>query len=61
MCVKEVRSSEKEDSVIRSYEVEITIEERKSGRNYFQLPNGKRYYIDSDSGEVYLAENQDEN
>ena len=60
MCVKEVRSSE-DDPVIRSYEVETTMEERKSGKTYFWLPNGKRYYIDSDSGEVYLAENQDKN
>lgn len=61
MCVKEVRSTREEDSVIRSYKVEIPVEEMKSGRNYFWLPNGKRYYINSDSGEVYLAENQDEN
>jgi len=35
------------------------MEEGTNGRKYFTLPNGKRYYIDGDSDEVYLADKQD--
>ncbi len=58
MCIKEVRSADERNSAIRSYKVEISMEEAENGRKYFWLPNGKRYYIDGDSDEVYLAENQ---
>jgi len=61
MSIKEVRSADETNSSIRSYKVEIPMEEMANGRVYFWLPNGKRYYIDGDSDEVYLAENQDEN
>jgi len=61
MCIKEVRNGNETNSGIRSYKVEISMEEGTNGRKYFTLPNGKRYYIDGDSDEVYLAENQDEN
>lgn len=59
MCIKEVRNANEINSLIRSYTVEISIEEMVSGRMYFWLPNGKRYYIDGDTDEVYLAEEQE--
>ena len=59
MCIKEVRNANENNSLIRSYTVEIPMEEMGNGRIYFRLPNGKRYYIDGDTDEVYLAENQD--
>ena len=60
MSIKEVRNTNEINSTIRSYKVEISMEEMTNGRVYFWLPNGKRYYMDGDSDEVYLAENQDE-
>ena len=58
MCIKEVRNANETNSPIHSYKVEIPMEEMENGRKYFWLPNGKRYYIDSDTDEVYLAEDQ---
>ena len=59
MSIKEILNADGSNSLIRSYTVEIPMEEMKNGRIYFKLPNGKRYYINSDSDEVYLAEEQD--
>ena len=59
MSIKEVRNANEKDSSIRSYKVEIPVEERGNGRIYFWLPNGKRYYIDGDTDEVYLADEKD--
>ena len=58
MCIKEVKTDNEKKSLIQEYKVEISNEEAKNGRMYFWLPNGKRYYIDGDTDEVYLAENQ---
>lgn len=54
MSIKEVCNEN--DSPIRSYTVEIPMEEMGNGRIYFRLPNGKRYYINSDTDEVYFAQ-----
>ena len=60
MSIKEERNvNETTTSTIRSYKVEIPMEEMGNGRTYFHLPNGKRYYINSDTDEVYLADEQD--
>lgn len=59
MSIQEQRNTNETNSTVRSFIVEIPKEEVKQGRNYFRLPNGKLYYIDSDTDEVYLAGNQD--